>query len=156
MRIRWLTPPEREEILGGPALRTMVRIGMPAVLSSVLFTLYNALRANGGHLVAASQVPLAALPLRADIHSRLAWGLVYEVVPLRDEDKAAALLDYARRRGFSLSADVVAYLFAHGRRDMTALCATLAALDRHSLATRRAITVPLLRDWLQREMTLGR
>ena len=39
---------------------------------------------------------------------------------------------------------------------MTALCTTLAALDRHSLATKRAITVPLLRDWLQREMSLGR
>ncbi len=41
MKIGWLTPPGREEILGGPALRTMVRIGGPAVLSSVLFTLYN-------------------------------------------------------------------------------------------------------------------
>ncbi len=41
MKTRWLTPPEREEILGGPALRTMVRIGLPAVFSAVLFTLYN-------------------------------------------------------------------------------------------------------------------
>ncbi len=41
MKARWLTPPGREEILGGPALRTMIRIGTPAVLSSVLFTLYN-------------------------------------------------------------------------------------------------------------------
>jgi hypothetical protein len=30
--------------------------------------------------------------------------------------------------------DVIAYLLAHGRRDMTALLATLAALDRYSLA----------------------
>ena len=44
---------------------------------------------------------------------------------------------------------------AHGRRDMTALCTTLAALDHHSLSTKRPITVPLLRDWLQREMPLG-
>ncbi len=41
MKIGWLTPPGREEILGGAALRTMFRIGAPAVLSSVLFTLYN-------------------------------------------------------------------------------------------------------------------
>ena len=33
--------PTREEILGGPILRTMVRIGGPAVLSSLIFTLYN-------------------------------------------------------------------------------------------------------------------
>jgi len=36
-----LKPPEREEILTGPALRTMARIGGPAVISSLLFTLYN-------------------------------------------------------------------------------------------------------------------
>ncbi len=41
MKIGWLTPPGREEILGGSALRTMIRLGGPAVLSSVLFTLYN-------------------------------------------------------------------------------------------------------------------
>jgi len=50
---------------------------------------------------------------------------------------------------------VIAYLLAHGRRDMPSLVATLAALDRHSLAVKRAVTVPLLREWLQREMGLG-
>ena len=33
--------PTREEILGGPILPTMFRIGGPAVLSSLIFTLYN-------------------------------------------------------------------------------------------------------------------
>jgi len=33
--------PDREEILHGHALRTMAKIGFPAVLSSVIFTLYN-------------------------------------------------------------------------------------------------------------------
>ncbi len=33
--------PEREEILSGPALRTMAKIGFPAVLSSIVGTLYN-------------------------------------------------------------------------------------------------------------------
>jgi len=30
------------------------------------------------------------------------------------------------------------------------------ALDRHSLATRRSVTIPLLRDWLQRDLGLSR
>jgi len=127
-----------------------------AAAQARLFTLYNALKAGGGHLVAASALPLATLPLREDVRTRLGWGLVYEAMPLADADKPAALVDYARRRGFTLADDVIRYLLVHGRRDMTALCATLAALDRHSLATKRPITVPLLRDWLQREMTLGR
>lgn len=41
MNTRWLSPPGREEILGGPALRTMFRIGGPAVLAAVLHTAYN-------------------------------------------------------------------------------------------------------------------
>ena len=42
-------------------------------------------------------------------------------------------------------------VYKYFRRDMPTLVATLAALDRHSLATQRAVTVPMLRDWLQRD-----
>jgi DnaA family protein len=130
--------------------------GAPPEAQARLFTLYNALRANGGHLLASSRLPLAALPIREDVRTRLGWGLVYEVIPLTDAEKPTALIDYARRRGFALSDDVIRYLLAHGRRDMSALTATLVALDRHSLATKRPVTVQLLRDWLQREMPLER
>jgi DnaA family protein len=117
-----------------------------------LFTLYNALRAAGGALLVAADAAPVRLPLRDDLRSRLGWGLVFEILPLADEEKPAALVAWARLRGLALSDDVVAYLLAHGRRDMASLLATLTALDRHSLATRRAITVPLVRDWLQRDI----
>jgi DnaA family protein len=81
--------------------------------------------------------------------------LVYEIVPLSDDEKPAAMAAYAAQRGFRLGDDVIGYLLAHGRRDMPALLATLSALDRHSLSTKRPITVPLLREWLQREISLG-
>ena len=72
--------------------------------------------------------------------SAVVWagGWSIEVLPLADEDKPAALATYARSRGFTLGDDVIAYLLAHGRRDMTSLVTTLAALDRHSLASKRA------------------
>lgn len=112
-----------------------------------LFTLYNALRAAGAHLLAAGCVPPARMRVREDLRTRLGWGLVYEIVTLDDADKPAALIGYARQRGFHLSDEVVRYLLAHGRRDMTTLLATLVALDRHSLSAKRPITVPLLRAW---------
>jgi DnaA family protein len=92
--------------------------------------------------------------LRDDLRTRLGWGLVYEVAPLADTEKPAALAAYALQRGFRLADDVIGYLLAHGRRDMPALLSTLVALYRHSLATKRPITVPMLRDWLQREIGL--
>jgi DnaA family protein len=121
-----------------------------------IFTLYNALREHGGRLLAASRLPLASLPLREDLRTRLGWGLVYEILPLADEDKPEALKVYARRRGLDLPAEVVDYLLRHGRRDMQSLLSTLSALDRVSLATKRPITVPLLREWLQKEIEWGR
>lgn len=117
-----------------------------------LFTLYNALKERRGRLLATSRAPLSALPLREDLRTRLGWGLVYELLALTDDAKPAALAVYARSRGFSLPDDVIEYLLRHGRRDMTSLLATLAALDRHSLAAKRPITVPLLKSWLQREL----
>ncbi len=124
------------------------------VAQARLFTTFNALRASGRHLLATSRVPPALMQVRDDLRTRLGWGLVYEIVPLSDADKPAALLAYARQRGFTLAPDVIRYLLVHGRRDMATLLATLAALDRHSLATKRPVTLPMLRGWLQREIGL--
>ncbi len=117
-----------------------------------LFTLYNVIKERQVRLIATSRTPLAALPLREDLRTRLGWGLVYELLALEDAAKPAALAGYAKGRGIVLSDDVIEYLLRHGRRDMPSLLATLAALDRQSLATKRPITVPLLKGWLQREL----
>jgi DnaA family protein len=117
-----------------------------------LFTLYNAIKERQARLIATSRTPLATLPLREDVRTRLGWGLVYELLALEDDAKPAALAVYARSRGIVLSDEVIDYLLRHGRRDMPSLLAALAALDRLSLATKRPITVPLLKGWLQREL----
>lgn len=121
-----------------------------------LFTLLNGLVALEGQWLASSALPPARLALREDLRTRLALGLVLEIVPLADADKPQALIAYARERGFHLADDVIDYLLAHGRRDMGSLMAALAALDRRSLAAKRAVTVPLLREWLQRDLGLPR
>jgi len=113
-----------------------------------VFDLYNALRENNGALVASAAAPPVQLTLRADLVTRLAWGLVYQVHGLTDESKAQALVDYAASRGFRLPPEVCDYLLTRSQRDLPSLLATLEALDRYSLETRRPVTVPLARELL--------
>ena len=104
-------------------------------------------------LVACSQPP-AATALRADLATRLAQGLVLELVALSDADKAAALAQHARLRGIALADDITRYLLTHLQRDLPSLIAVLDALDKVSLQRQRPITVPLLREILQTPLDL--
>jgi DnaA family protein len=99
-------------------------------------------------LVSASSAP-RGVPIRRDLATRLATGLTYRVLPLTDDEKRAALAAHAKARGFSIPAEVTGYLLTHARRDMGSLIAALDSLDRYSLETGRAITVPLLKAALQ-------
>lgn len=114
-----------------------------------LFNAINAARESGGTVLAAGNAPPAQLPLREDLKSRLAWGLVYQVKPLSDAEKALSLHAEAQRRGLKLSDEVVWYLLTHVRRDMRSLVALLEHIDRASLEQRRAVTLPLVRELLR-------
>ena len=114
-----------------------------------LFSAINRARETGGTVLAAGTAPPAQLALREDLRSRLGWGLVYEVKPLTDAEKAVYLHAEAARRGLRLSDEVVWYLLTHVRRDMPSLGAILEHLDRASLEQRRAVTLPLVREALR-------
>ena len=123
-----------------------------------LFNIYNRLRESGlrgsgvressGRMLVTGDVPPARLPLRADLLTRLAWGLVYEVRALSEDDRRAAIQRYAVARGFELPREVADYLLARAPRDMSSLRAMVERLDRLSLEQKRAITVPLAREVL--------
>ena len=113
-----------------------------------LFGFYNRMLAGGGALLASGSAAPAKLGLRADLATRLAWGLVYEVHALSDQDKAAAMGAHAAALGFDLPADVASYLLRHARRDLPTLIALIESLDRRSLEERRAVSVALARDVL--------
>lgn len=120
-----------------------------------LFNLHNRIRGGKGALLVAGNAAPAQLRLRADLVTRLAAGLVYQLHGLDDEEKSAALRRHADARGLRLSQEVTAYLLRHARRDMPSLLALLDALDRYSLETKRAITVPLLRELLEATSKTG-
>jgi DnaA-homolog protein len=116
-----------------------------------LFNLINRhdTQAGAGTLIMSCSQPPAATGLRADLATRLAQGLVLEVVALTDAEKAAALARHATERGMQLNDDLTRYLLTHHSRDLPALVAVLDALDKYSLQMHRPITLPLLREILQ-------
>lgn len=114
-----------------------------------LFNAINEARQSGGKVLAAGNAPPAQLPLREDLKSRLAWGLVYQVKPLTDAERAVFLRGEAGRRGMRVGDDVIGYLLSHVRRDPPSLVAILDQLDRASLESQRRITLALVRETLR-------
>ena len=132
-----------------PSLATADDVArLDAAGQQALFSAINAARDAHGAVLAAGDAPPAQLALRDDLKSRLAWGLVYQLRPLSDADKALHLRAEAARRGLELADEVVWYLLNRLPRDLPRLNATLDQLDRYSLSRQRHITLPLVREAL--------
>ena len=113
-----------------------------------LFNLINQVREGHSRLISAGRIAPMQLPLRADLTTRLGWGLIYQIHPLSDADKLSVLTTHAQARGFNLHPGVADYLIRHWRRDLPSLLAALDSLDHYSLQTQRPITLPLLKEVL--------
>ena len=116
---------------------------------AALFGLYNRIREAAGALVVAGDATPARLPVRPDLATRLAWGLVYEVHALSDDDKAAAMRARATEHGFELPAEAQNYVLRHGRRDLPSLLNLVDLIERHSLEAQRPVTAALVREVLK-------
>ncbi len=116
-----------------------------------LFNRLNAVRAQAdAACLVTGPLPPSRLALRDDLRTRLAWGLVYQLHPLSDDEKSAALRAHAATTGLALPDDVLATLLARLPRDMRTLVAAVEALDAYALARKRPLTTALLREWMQR------
>jgi DnaA family protein len=117
-----------------------------------LFALLNEVRADpAARLIAAGDRPPPRLALREDVRSRLAWGLALALRPLSEQEKADALRQQLSARGVRAASDLIPYMLSRLPRDMRTLAAVLQALDDYALQQGRGLTVPLLRDWLNRQ-----
>lgn len=139
----------------GPVLLVDDVDALAAEEQVVLFDWYNRLRAGGGLLLTSAANAPAHLDMLGDLRTRLGWGLVYQLHPLSDADKAAALQRHAQERGFELPEEVTTYLLRHGRRDLPSLMAVLDLLDEASLRMQRSPSVPMLRTLLQSQLELN-
>ncbi|MEP6874430.1 MAG: DnaA regulatory inactivator Hda [Burkholderiales bacterium] len=115
------------------------------------FALFVDAATRGVPVVASGRLPPVDLPLREDLRTRLGWGHVFAIQPLDESETRAALRREADRRALFFSDDVMDYLLTRFARDLKHLMALLDRLDEFSLSTKRAITVPLLKQMLAEE-----
>jgi len=124
--------------------------GQPA-WERALFTLYNELLELGGRLACSAQMPPAgvsfALP---DLASRLSACVVHRLQPLAERDQGLALRRRAAHRGLELPDETLSYLTRRAPRDFAALCRLLDDLDTEALVAQRKLTVPFVRQVLER------
>jgi DnaA family protein len=112
------------------------------------FTLFVEAASQAVPIIAAASAPPVDLALRDDLRTRLGWGLVYQLVPPTEAEVRALLRREADRRGILLSEDVMDYLLTRHARNLSHLMDLLDRLDHFSLAFKRAVTVPLLKQML--------
>jgi len=115
------------------------------------FALFVEAGTQGAAVLAAGSVPPIDLGVREDLRTRLGWGHVFALQPPAEPEVRAALRREADRRGTFLTDEVMDYLLTRFARDLKHLMAQLDRLDEFSLSTKRAITVPLLKQMLAEE-----
>ncbi len=113
------------------------------------FNCYNQIRATAHkRWWATSRVPpnhmTGVLP---DLASRMAWGLVFELMPLSDTDSITVLQAQAARLGFELSGDTAHYLLLRLERNLGALAQHMGSLNHYALTLKKPVTNHLVQQW---------
>lgn len=114
-----------------------------------LFDFHNAARAAGaGLLYTAREVPDALGLVLPDLRSRLSQLTRIRLQAADDATRAAILRLRAERRGLAIDDAAIDWLLKRVERDLGSLTALFERLDRESLAAKRRVTVPFLRQVL--------
>jgi DnaA family protein len=113
------------------------------------FNFFNLHRERDHKLILSADCPPQYLTIELpDLKTRLNWGLTLKLKPFSDDDKIAALIFKADQLGFEISPQAGQFLLTHYSRDLHGLWVLLEKLDRASLAAKRKLTLPFLRQIL--------
>ena len=109
--------------------------------------LFNEIRDNKNSIIISSKISPNNIKIGLDdLKSRLVWGHVFKIKAADDELKIKILKKEANERSFNLNDDVVEFLIRRSNRDLTSLIEILDEIDRSSLAAKRKITVPFVKE----------
>lgn len=116
------------------------------------FNFFNQHRDSGHKLiVSASSAPNDIGIQLPDLKTRLNWGLTLKIQSLADNDRIAALIFKADQMGFEIAPQAGRFLLTHYDRDLASLWTLLEKLDKASLAAKRKLTLPFLKQILDED-----
>lgn len=116
-----------------------------------LFRMFNEITELRGRLVFAASVPPRQAPwVLEDWRSRAAACVVYQVRELDDAGRIEALRLRAFQRGLQLPDETSEYLLKRMPRDLPSLLRILDELDEASLVAQRRLTIPFIRNALEK------
>jgi DnaA family protein len=115
------------------------------------FRVFNEATELGTRMIFASRVSPRQIDWAlGDWKSRAAACIVYQVRELDEAGRAQALCLRAAQRGLELPPETQDYLLKRMPRDLRTLLDILDALDEESLVAKRRLTVPFIREALER------
>jgi DnaA family protein len=118
-----------------------------------LFRLFNEAAELRTRLVFAASAPPRQLAwVLEDWRSRAAASVVYQLRELDDAGRIEALRLRAAQRGLQLPYETSEYLLKRMPRDLRSLFDILDQLDEASLAAQRRLTIPFIRDALEKHV----
>ena len=114
---------------------------------TAIFDLYNELKQEGKHLVVFANKPPSSSDIKlADLRSRLTAMEIYRIESLDDEGKESLFITRAENRGLEVSNDVVKFITTRKSRSVSDLMDILDKLDHSSMALKRKVTIPLVKE----------
>lgn len=121
------------------------------VWEEAIFDLYNRIseQKTCSLVLSASVSPSETGFALPDLISRMQWGLNYQLQPMADDEKLAALQRRAAMRGLQLSEDVGRFLLNRLARDLRTLFDVLDRLDKASMVHQRKLTIPFIKEMLR-------
>jgi DnaA-homolog protein len=112
--------------------------------------LYNELRDNQHSMIISGNKSPTLIDLEVeDLKSRLAWDQVAQIKSPSDDVKIQILKQKANARSFELSDEVVEFLIRRVERDLGSLLEVLDKIDHASLAEKRKITIPFVKELIR-------
>lgn len=144
-------PPD--QVLAGAELSRLVAIDdidraeSNSVWQEALFALFNAVQESGGQLlVTASKSPQQLVDTLPDLRSRLSSLPVFQMPRFTEEQVADLLRLRGSAVGIGLADEVVKYCALRLPRDPRVVVEFVNQLDQLSLAQRRGVTIPFVRE----------